>query len=75
MIYKLPLQVLAYLLMWAASAAASRNHLWAARFGEDQFCRKFSVAVWLSFLGFLALSANALISLANFFGRIDMPAN
>ncbi|KAG2557568.1 hypothetical protein PVAP13_8NG239501 [Panicum virgatum] len=68
-------QVLAYLLMSAASAAASRNHLWAARFGEDQFCRKISVVVWLSFLGFLALSANALIALANFFGRIDMPAN
>ncbi|RLM58710.1 CASP-like protein 4U1 [Panicum miliaceum] len=66
-------QVLAYLLMSAASAAASRNNLWAARFGEDQFSRKVSVAVWLSFLGFLALSANALISMANLFRRIDMP--
>ncbi|PUZ44752.1 hypothetical protein GQ55_8G144900 [Panicum hallii var. hallii] len=66
-------QVLAYLLMSAASAAASHNHLWAARFGEDQFSRKVSVAVWLSFLGFLALSANALISMANLFRRIDMP--
>ncbi|OEL30536.1 hypothetical protein BAE44_0008445 [Dichanthelium oligosanthes] len=66
------MQVLAYLLMSASSAAASRNHLWVSRFGEDQFSRKINVAVWFSFLGFLALSANALISMANLFGRIDL---
>ncbi|XP_066333693.1 CASP-like protein 4U1 [Miscanthus floridulus] len=63
-------QVLAYLLISASSAAASRNRLWALRHGEDQFDGKINIAVWFSFLGFLALSANALISMANLFSRI-----
>ncbi|CAL4992112.1 unnamed protein product [Urochloa decumbens] len=63
-------QVLAYLLMSASSAAASSNHLWVSRFGEDPFHAKITAAVWFSFLAFLALSANALISTANLFSRI-----
>ncbi|CAD6257096.1 unnamed protein product [Miscanthus lutarioriparius] len=63
-------QVLAYLLVSASSAAASRNHQWVSRFGTDQFSSKINIAVWFSFLGFLALSANALISMANLFSRI-----
>ncbi|KAG0529696.1 hypothetical protein BDA96_05G120200 [Sorghum bicolor] len=63
-------QVLGYLLISASSAAASRNRLWALTHGEDQFDSKINVAVWSSFLGFLALSANALISMANLFSRI-----
>ncbi|TVU25441.1 hypothetical protein EJB05_27937, partial [Eragrostis curvula] len=54
--------VLAYLLMSASSSAASRHHLWVSRFGKDSFNDKINVAVWFSFLAFLALSANALIS-------------
>ncbi|CAL4984300.1 unnamed protein product [Urochloa decumbens] len=63
-------QVLAYLLISASSAAASRNHLWASTYGRDQFDSKVNIAVWFSFLGFLALSAHALISMANLFSRI-----
>ncbi|KAF8675914.1 hypothetical protein HU200_047412 [Digitaria exilis] len=64
------LQVLAYLLMSASSAAASRNDLWVSRFGTDAFNRKISSALWLSFIGFLMLSLNALISTANLFSMI-----
>ncbi|TVU25435.1 hypothetical protein EJB05_27931, partial [Eragrostis curvula] len=63
-------RVLAYLLMSASSAAASRHHLWVSRFGKDSFNDKINVAVWFSFLAFLALSANALISTVNLFSRI-----
>ncbi|KAL6640460.1 hypothetical protein ACP70R_021583 [Stipagrostis hirtigluma subsp. patula] len=63
-------QVLAYLLMSASSAAASRNHLWVYGFGIDRFSRKINTAVWFSFLGFLALAAHSVISLANLFSRI-----
>ncbi|CAL4992931.1 unnamed protein product [Urochloa decumbens] len=63
-------QVLAYLLISASSAAASRNHLWVSKLGTDRYNNKINIAVWFSFLGFLALSANALISMANLFSRI-----
>ena len=64
------LQALAYLLMSASSAAASRHHLWVSRFGKDRFNDKINVAVLFSFLAFLALSGNAVISTANLFSRI-----
>jgi hypothetical protein len=64
------LQVLAYLLMSASSAAASRHHLWVSRFGKDRFNDKINVAVQFSFLAFLTLSGNAVISTANLFSRI-----
>ena len=64
------LQVLAYLLMSASSAAASRNHLRANGFAMDRFRRNINAAVWFSFLGFLALAAHSLISMANLFSRI-----
>ncbi|KAL6842727.1 hypothetical protein ACP4OV_027571 [Aristida adscensionis] len=60
-------QVLAYLLMSASSAAASRNDLWVSRFGSDPFTKKINSAVWLSFFAFLALAANSVISTANLF--------
>ncbi|RCV26370.1 hypothetical protein SETIT_5G240400v2 [Setaria italica] len=63
-------QVLAYLLMSASSAAASRNDLWVSRFGTDAFNRKISSALWLSFIGFLMLALNALISTANLFSMV-----
>ncbi|KAG8077354.1 hypothetical protein GUJ93_ZPchr0007g6293 [Zizania palustris] len=63
-------QVLAYLLMSAASAAASRNDLWVSRFGSDPFNKRISSSVWLSFVGFIALAANSLISTANIFSMI-----
>ncbi|CAO1948219.1 unnamed protein product [Urochloa humidicola] len=63
-------QALAYLLMSASSAAASRNDLWVSRFGTDAFNRKISSALWLSFIGFLMLALNALISTANLFSMV-----
>ncbi|KAG2599396.1 CASP-like protein 4U1 [Panicum virgatum] len=63
-------QVLAYLLMSASSAAASRNDLWVSRFGTDAFNRKISSALWLSFIAFLMLALNALISTANLFSMV-----
>ena len=70
MSWPVSLQVLAYLLMSASSAAASRHHLWVSRFGKDRFNDKINVAVLFSFLAFLALSGNAVISTANLFSRI-----
>ncbi|KAF0906701.1 hypothetical protein E2562_012527 [Oryza meyeriana var. granulata] len=53
--------VLAYLLMSASSTAA---------FGKESPNTKINNAVWLSFLGFLALAASALISMDNLFRRM-----
>jgi hypothetical protein len=64
------LQALAYLLMSASSAAASRNDLWVSRFGTDPFNKKINSAVWLSFVAFLPLAANALNSTVNLFSMI-----
>jgi hypothetical protein len=63
-------QALAYLLMSASSAAASRNDLWVSRFGTDAFNRKITSALWLSFIAFLMLALNALISTANLFSML-----
>ena len=63
-------QVLAYLLMSASSAAASRNDLWVSRFSQDAFNRKITSSVWLSFLAFIALAASSLISTANLFSMV-----
>ncbi|GJM93778.1 hypothetical protein PR202_ga10366 [Eleusine coracana subsp. coracana] len=63
-------EVLAYLLMSASSAAASRNDLWVTRFGTDPFNKKINSALWLSFIAFLTLAANALISTANLFSML-----
>lgn len=63
-------QALAYLLMSASSAAASRNDLWVSRFGTDAFNRKITSALWLSFIAFLMLALNAIISTANLFSMV-----
>uniref|UniRef100_J3L290 CASP-like protein n=1 Tax=Oryza brachyantha TaxID=4533 RepID=J3L290_ORYBR len=63
-------QVLAYMLMSASSAAASRNDLWVSRFGKDPFNKKISSAVWFSFIAFIGLATNSLISTANLFSMI-----
>jgi hypothetical protein len=56
--------------MSASSAAASRNDLWVTRFGTDPFNKKINSALWLSFIAFLTLTANALISMANLFSMV-----
>ena len=56
--------------MSASSAAASRNDLWVSSFGQDAFNKKITSAMWLSFLGFIALAANSLISTANLFSMV-----
>ncbi|BAB92791.1 integral membrane protein-like [Oryza sativa Japonica Group] len=62
--------VLAYLLMSASSAAASRNDLWMSSFGKDPFNKKINSAVWFSFIAFIGLATNSLISTANLFSMI-----
>lgn len=61
------LQVLAYLLMSASSAAASRNDLWISRFGADEFMDMANGSIAISFLAFVALASSSLISARNLF--------
>lgn len=70
LIFLVSLQVLAYLLMSASSAAASRNDLWMSSFGKDPFNKKINSAVWFSFIAFIGLATNSLISTANLFSMI-----
>lgn len=56
--------------MSASSAAASRNDLWVSSFGTDAFNKKINSAVWLSFIAFVTLAANALNSTANLFSMV-----
>ncbi|XP_065044718.1 CASP-like protein 4A3 [Musa acuminata AAA Group] len=60
-------QVLAYLLMSASSAAASRNDLWISRFGADEFMDMANGSIAISFLAFVALASSSLISARNLF--------
>ncbi|CAL9084325.1 unnamed protein product [Musa textilis] len=55
------LQILAYLLMSASSAAASRNDVWVSRFGSDGFTHKANASIAMSFLAFVALALSSLI--------------
>ncbi|THU71998.1 hypothetical protein C4D60_Mb04t07460 [Musa balbisiana] len=53
--------ILAYLLMSASSAAASRNDVWVSRFGSDGFTHKANASIAMSFLAFVALALSSLI--------------
>ncbi|RWW80226.1 hypothetical protein BHE74_00011450 [Ensete ventricosum] len=59
--------VLAYLLISASSAAASRNDLWISRFGADAFMDMANGSIAISFLAFVALASSSLISARNLF--------
>ncbi|KAJ8485382.1 hypothetical protein OPV22_017867 [Ensete ventricosum] len=60
-------QILAYLLMSASSAAASRNDAWVSRFGRDDFTDKASGAIVMSFLAFVVFALSSLLSAYNLF--------
>ncbi|GAB2269857.1 hypothetical protein Dimus_004777 [Dionaea muscipula] len=55
-------QVLAYLLVSASSAAATRVVDWQLNWGKDEFTEKASASVSLSFLAFIAFAISSLIS-------------
>ncbi|CAD5173350.1 unnamed protein product [Musa acuminata subsp. malaccensis] len=61
--------ILAYLLMSASSAAASRNDVWVSRFGSDGFTHKANASIAMSFLAFVALALSSLVSAYKLFGR------
>ncbi|XP_010532279.1 PREDICTED: CASP-like protein 4A3 isoform X2 [Tarenaya hassleriana] len=55
-------QVLAYLLISASSAAATRVDDWVSNWGRDEFTEMASASVAMSFLAFLAFAFSSLIS-------------
>ncbi|XP_010678754.2 CASP-like protein 4A3 [Beta vulgaris subsp. vulgaris] len=55
-------QILAYLLISASSAAASRVDDWQANWGKDKFTEKASASVSMAFLAFLGFAMSSLIS-------------
>ncbi|RWR85590.1 CASP-like protein 4A3 [Cinnamomum micranthum f. kanehirae] len=55
-------QILAYLLMSSSSSAATRTDSWVSNWGEDEFTKKATASVGMSFLAFIAFAFSALIS-------------
>ncbi|GMH01288.1 hypothetical protein Nepgr_003127 [Nepenthes gracilis] len=55
-------QILAYLLISASSAAASRVVDWQSNWGKDEFTEKASASISMSFLAFIAFALSSLIS-------------
>ncbi|XP_073108725.1 CASP-like protein 4A2 isoform X2 [Elaeis guineensis] len=55
-------QILAYLLLSASSAAASRSDVWVSRFGGDDFTHMINASVAMAFLAFIAIAVSSLIS-------------
>lgn len=55
-------QIIAYLLISASSSAAIRVDDWQSNWGKDKFPDMATASVSMSFLGFVALAFNALIS-------------
>lgn len=62
-------QALAYLLMSASSASASRIDDWVSNWGKDAFTAKASASVTLSFLAFAGFALSSLISGYNYCNR------
>uniref|UniRef100_A0A803L8M9 CASP-like protein n=1 Tax=Chenopodium quinoa TaxID=63459 RepID=A0A803L8M9_CHEQI len=65
-------QILAYLLISASSAAASRVDDWQANWGKDEFTEKASASISMAFLAFLGFAMSSLISGYNLCNR-DLP--
>lgn len=62
-------QILAYLLISASSAAATRVNDWQANWGKDEFTEKASASVSMAFLAFFAFAISSLISGYNLLNR------
>ena len=56
------LQILAYLLISASSAAATRVDDWQSAWGKDEFTEMASASVAMAFLAFIAFAFSSLIS-------------
>lgn len=56
------MQILAYLLISASSAAATRVIDWESNWGKDEFTEMASGSIATSFLAFLAFAISSLIS-------------
>ncbi|XP_074316272.1 CASP-like protein 4B2 [Silene latifolia] len=55
-------QILAYLLISASSAAASRVDDWQANWGKDEFTAKASGSISMAFLAFICFAVSSIIS-------------
>ncbi|KAI4374574.1 hypothetical protein MLD38_012555 [Melastoma candidum] len=55
-------QVMAYLLMSASSAAATRVDDWVLNWGKDQFTKMASTSIGAAFVAFLSFALSSLIS-------------
>ncbi|KAJ9163740.1 hypothetical protein P3X46_023374 [Hevea brasiliensis] len=55
-------QILAYLLISAASSAATRVDDWQSNWGKDEFTEMASASVAMAFLAFIAFAVSSLIS-------------
>ncbi|KAL9227448.1 hypothetical protein vseg_003134 [Gypsophila vaccaria] len=62
-------QILAYLLISASSAAASRVDDWQANWGKDEFTQKASASISMAFLAFVCFAMSSLISGYNLCNR------
>ncbi|KAK9669437.1 hypothetical protein RND81_13G130000 [Saponaria officinalis] len=62
-------QILAYLLISASSASASRVDDWQANWGKDEFTEKASVSISMAFLAFICFAVSSLISGYNLCNR------
>lgn len=62
-------QMLAYLLISASSAAATRVDDWQSNWGKDEFTEMASASVAMSFLAFIAFALSSIISGYNLFNH------
>ncbi|XP_052174768.1 CASP-like protein 4A3 isoform X1 [Diospyros lotus] len=60
-------QTVAYLLISASSAAATRAEDWVSNWGKDEFTQKASASIAMSFLAFAAFSLTSIISASHIF--------
>lgn len=58
----LMLQILAYLLISASSAAATRVDDWQSNWGKDEFTEMASASIAMAFLAFIAFAFSSIIS-------------
>lgn len=64
------MQILAYLLLSASSAAATMNNIWVSNWGNDPFTVMINGSVSMSFLAFATFAVSSLISAYNLFSKL-----
>ncbi|KAF9667854.1 hypothetical protein SADUNF_Sadunf15G0066500 [Salix dunnii] len=62
-------QILAYLLVSAASSSATRVDDWQSNWGKDEFTKMATVSVVMAFLAFIAYAGSSLISGHNLYNH------